>query len=113
MKDTAKTILCVTAVSALIGALLFIGGTTYKAAEAEKAASSPAYAISQQDEQKYFYTIVVDEETLIQYIRVTNGTGNCRIMGLSVRMKPDGTPYTINRKDLDKYEHFSFANEVS
>lgn len=53
--------------------------------------------------------IIVDKETLVQYIFY----GNCdnihsRVVSLTVRLKEDGTPYTIDRKDLDKYPCFTF-----
>lgn len=54
--------------------------------------------------------IIVDEETLVQYIFYGNcdGTFGSRVASLTVRLKEDGTPYTIKREDLDKYTHFSF-----
>lgn len=58
--------------------------------------------------------IVVDEETLVQYIFYGDVAGlrtDSRVASLTVRLKEDGTPYTINREDLDKYTHFSFNNK--
>lgn len=54
--------------------------------------------------------IIVDEETLVQYIFYgdVDGLYNSRVASLTVRLKEDGTPYTIKREDLDKYTHFSF-----
>lgn len=60
------------------------------------------------------YKIVVDEDTLVQYIQWSE-TGfeyddtDSHHAGLTVRVKADGTPCTIAREDLDKYEHFSFG----
>ena len=57
------------------------------------------------------YRIVVDEETLVQYIQWNDSPdypSASRTGGMTVRVKEDGTPYTIDRKDLDKYEHFMF-----
>ena len=54
--------------------------------------------------------IIVDEETLVQYIFYgdCNALVDSRVASLTVRLKEDGTPYTIKREDLDKYTHFSF-----
>ena len=54
--------------------------------------------------------IIVDEETLVQYIFYgdCNAYVDSRVASLTVRLKEDGTPYTIKREDLDKYTHFSF-----
>lgn len=54
--------------------------------------------------------IVVDEKTLVQYIFYgdVDGLYDSRVASLTVRLKEDGTPYTIDRGDLDKYTHFSF-----
>lgn len=55
--------------------------------------------------------IIVDEETLVQYIfygDCSNALVDSRVASLTVRLKEDGTPYTIDREDLDKYTHFSF-----
>ncbi len=54
--------------------------------------------------------IIVDEETLVQYIFYgdVDGLHDSRVASLTVRLKEDGTPYTIKREDLDKYPHFSF-----
>lgn len=54
--------------------------------------------------------IIVDEETLVQYIFYgdVDGLYDSRVASLTVRLKEDRTPYTIKREDLDKYTHFSF-----
>ena len=54
--------------------------------------------------------IIVDEETLVQYIFYgdCNTLVDSRVASLTVRLKEDGTPYTIKCEDLDKYTHFSF-----
>jgi hypothetical protein len=60
-----------------------------------------------------YYQIVVDEETLVQYIKWNSRPdypSDARIGGMTVRVKEDGTPYTIAREDLDKYTHFRFKN---
>lgn len=60
------------------------------------------------------YQIVVDEETLVQYIKWNSNPdfpADSRLGGITVRMKADGTPYTIDREDLDKYTHFQFTHE--
>ena len=57
------------------------------------------------------YRIVVDEETLVQYIQWNDNPDfptPSGIGGMTVRVKEDGTPYTIDREDLDKYDHFLF-----
>ena len=57
------------------------------------------------------FQIVVDEDSLVQYIYYSDGTiADTRVAGLTVRMKADGTPYTIERSELDNYVHFSFDN---
>ena len=63
-----------------------------------------------------YYKIVVDEETLVQYIQWNSRPdypSDARIGGMTVRVKEDGTPYTIAREDLDKYTHFRFNNPES
>lgn len=61
-----------------------------------------------------YYQIIVDEETLVQYIQWNSRpdcpTNDARIGGMTVRVKEDGTPYTIAREDLDKYTRFRFKN---
>ena len=60
------------------------------------------------------YRIIVDEETLVQYIQWNSNPDYpmyARLGGMTVRMKADGTPYTIDREDLDKYTHFRFTHE--
>ncbi len=62
------------------------------------------------------YQIIVDEETLVQYIQWNSDPDfpvDARLGGMTVRMKADGTPYTIDREDLDKYTHFRFAEEIT
>ena len=104
----------ITGILALVLAVTLTGcmSSAQNTAEAEKAAPSTASSKSNYDGRTSFYTIVVDEETLIQYIRVTSGSTDAKVMGFTVRMKPDGTPYTINKEDLDKYEHFNFHTQT-
>lgn len=56
------------------------------------------------------YEIVVDEDTLVQYIRFSRSLpADASVCAMTVRLNADGTPCTIDREDLDKYEHFSFG----
>lgn len=59
------------------------------------------------------YTIVVDEDTLVQYIIYYSDEVwySVRMGGMTARLKPDGTPYTISPEELDDYEHFSFSSQ--
>lgn len=59
------------------------------------------------------FQIVVDEDSLVQYIYYGDWytTADTRVAGLTVRMKADGTPYTIERDELDNYAHFSFTKQ--
>ena len=50
------------------------------------------------------YYIVVDEDSLVQYVKSS--------YGITVRLKADGTPYTIAPEDLNKYQHFSFSESA-
>lgn len=50
------------------------------------------------------YYIVVDEDSLVQYVKCD--------YGITVRLKADGTPYTIAPEDLNKYPHFSFSENA-
>ena len=57
--------------------------------------------------------IIVDEETLVQYIFYGDFSylADGRVASLTVRLKEDGTPCTIEREDLDKYPHFTFSKK--
>lgn len=57
--------------------------------------------------------IIVDEETLVQYIFYGDFSylADGRAASLTVRLKEDGTPCTIEREDLDKYPHFTFSKK--
>ncbi len=56
--------------------------------------------------------IVVDEDSLVQYIKCDYNAGNCSTSSITVRLKADGTPYTIAPEDLNKYPHFSFSENA-
>ena len=105
--------LCVTIAAVIASGLMIFGLAVYKADISEKATELKQDLMTKPSPTNS-YRIVVDEETLIQYIIFEKNTGyaDARTGGITVRVRPDGTPYTIDPEDLDKYEHFSLDNNV-